>query len=200
MDCNDVAQESKIDAQLIEVFSRLNSELICAQRKFAKKNKELTLLYEEVQALTIIGELTGLLNRRGFEQKGGQEWEHAHRYKRPLSLIMIDIDHFKNVNDSYGHAIGDLVLKKVAQSCNSELRKVDILSRCGGEEFCVLLPETEIDHALDIAERLRLESLKPLDTEVGQLGISISLGVAENNADQALYKAKRIGRNCTIVY
>ena len=211
-EANDAAQEAKIDTQIIEEFSRLNNELISTKRELMKKNKELERLYEEVQALSLIDKLTGLLNRRGFEQKAGQEWEHALRYKRPLSMIMFDIDRFKNVNDSYGHAIGDYVLKSVAQRCESQLRKVDIFSRHGGEEFCTLLPETKLEQAGDIAEKLRLITLQPLDTEVGQLNVSISLGVAEHiknvtnleelqkNADQALYKAKQSGRNCTILY
>jgi len=152
--------------------------------------------------------LTGIFNRRYFETKLIEEFDRHIRYNRPLSLIMIDIDHFKKINDSYGHQAGDFILKKLATLIDERIRTIDIASRYGGEEFCCLLPETTIDSAMALAEFLRIG----VETEIFQfkdkrLRITISQGVSEINtdvdsaesllklADDALYESKRNGRN-----
>ncbi len=165
-------------------------------------------LFEEVQRLATIDELTGLNNRRHLFELGGREFKRARRYSQPLSAIMLDIDHFKQVNDTYGHAVGDQVLRNLAQRCLQNMRETDLLGRYGGEEFFLLLPETGLQEAQIFAERLRLSVQDmPNDTTLGKLTITISLGVAElteeyeslealiDCADTAMYRAKRRGRN-----
>jgi diguanylate cyclase (GGDEF)-like protein len=168
-------------------------------------------LYEEVQQLAITDELTGLINRRGLFEFGRREIERSLRFGRPLSVIMLDIDYFKQVNDQFGHFVGDQVLRGLAQLCRQNVREVDILTRYGGEEFAILLLESDKVHAYQVAERLRKvieHSRIPTDKE--QLQVTISLGVATlakdvqelesllEMADQALYIAKQSGRNKTV--
>ena len=162
--------------------------------------------------LAITDELTGLFNRRHFFDLGAREFERAQRYRRPLTAIMLDIDHFKQVNDTYGHATGDQVLQAVARRCRQAIREIDILGRYGGDEFAVLLPETGLDEGYLVAERLRLEVAKdPFPANQNALHITISLGVARvsakvpdletllEHADAALYAAKQSGRNRAMV-
>jgi diguanylate cyclase (GGDEF)-like protein/PAS domain S-box-containing protein len=167
-------------------------------------------LFEEIQRLAEIDDLTGLYNRRHLFKLGNLEFSRARRYSTPLSAIMLDIDHFKKVNDTYGHATGDQVLKFLAQLCLGNLREIDILGRYGGEEFVILLPQTSIEAAKETAERLRecvAQAVFPGAAE--GLNIKISLGVAElseaipdlasliDRADTAMYAAKEGGRNRT---
>ena len=164
-------------------------------------------LFEHIQRLAITDGLTGLFNRRHFFVKAQEEYERALRYNHPLSILMIDVDHFKHVNDEHGHHAGDLVLKQVAETCRKALRQVDIIGRYGGEELVVLMPETAQDSALQAAERLResIISLQFPNIEKS-LCVTISIGVATledtieldrllDRADQALYQAKDFGRN-----
>ena len=165
-------------------------------------------LFGEVQRLAALDGLTGLNNRRHFSDIAHIEFSRARRYGHPLSAMMLDIDHFKAFNDNFGHAIGDQVLQEVANCCKQSLRQTDILGRYGGEEFVVLLSETDRHVALTVAERLRKKvSQMAILTEKGDLSVTISIGVAENNeytpdletliarADQAMYIAKHKGRN-----
>ncbi len=154
--------------------------------------------------------LTGALTRRGFLQQMGNEGERYERYGRPSALLMLDVDHFKSINDSFGHPAGDAVLKAVATCCGSAARASDVVGRLGGEEFGVLLPETSADEAMMAAERFRqaIETLRfPM---LDGVTVTASFGVAPLNherrdperwladADEALYRAKRNGRNrCT---
>ena len=166
-------------------------------------------LFGEVQRLAITDELTGTHNRRNFFTLAEREYARALRYNRPLSVIMIDIDHFKAINDDHGHATGDVVLREVAQRCQGSLRDLDVLGRYGGEEFVVLLPEigAKIAHEV-VAERLRkCVADDPAPTDRGPISVTISLGVAclepemksfnelVQKADRALYEAKTAGRN-----
>jgi diguanylate cyclase (GGDEF)-like protein len=152
--------------------------------------------------------LTGIYNRRGLFELGKREVERAVRFGHPLSLIIIDIDHFKDVNDTYGHAAGDQVLQLMAKLCLNNIREIDIIGRYGGEEFVILLPESSAPDACIVAERLcSLVAGEPFSTPGGDIPITISLGVStvdENNesleglikqADKSLYKAKLLGRN-----
>ncbi len=151
--------------------------------------------------------LTGLLNRRALGEFIDQETERARRYQRPFSALLLDIDHFKQVNDRLGHDVGDEVLHQVAQTCARGLRGSDRLGRWGGEEFLALLPETERGEALALAERLRASVAARQFFSRGQVvQVTVSLGVTSLAAgeswdsayvrlDEALYAAKRAGRN-----
>jgi len=169
-------------------------------------------LHAEVQKLAITDALTGLYNRRGLFELGEREIERAHRFGRPLTAIMGDIDYFKQVNDNFGHSLGDEVLKLVAEALTNSVRKVDIIGRYGGDEFVVLLPEIDLQGGKIVAERLR-ERIKAiaLNTTVDRIGVSISMGIAGINnqmsdlkslleqADHALYQAKVSGRDRSFV-
>jgi diguanylate cyclase (GGDEF)-like protein/PAS domain S-box-containing protein len=165
-------------------------------------------LEEELRAQASTDSLTGVPNRRSFDAAARREVERARRYAKPFTVIAVDIDHFKRVNDTYGHDIGDVVLRSMTKTCLEKLRITDVLARLGGEEFAVLLPETTLDAAIVLAERLRVGIAKtPIETVKGKLNITISLGVAQfvlneptidltlKRADEALYKAKREGRD-----
>ena len=172
--------------------------------------RDITDTVTDVQHLTRMAmrdSLTGAWNRRWFDHWLAEEISRAERYNRTLSLIMFDLDLFKVVNDTHGHPAGDTVLKEVANQCMTIIRTTDTLSRFGGEEFCVLMPETASEAACGLAERLRtgVESLEITHNEI-QLGITISLGVSAfspgmsaeeilHHADESLYHAKRNGRN-----
>jgi diguanylate cyclase (GGDEF)-like protein len=181
-------------------------EAVANQTALALERVKLIAFLEN---LSITDALTGIANRRHFEWRLSEEIERARRYKYPLSALMLDLDHFKQVNDNYGHQIGDIVLQQVAQRLRRILRRTDFLARYGGEEFIVLAPQTPADRALILAERLRqviAESPIPVADNL-QIHITISIGVAvfpnhaQNEseligaADAALYKAKQMGRN-----
>ena len=163
---------------------------------------------EQTRRMANTDGLTGLYNHRYLQGRLNQEIERAERYERPLSVVMADLDHFKNFNDTYGHPRGDRVLIAVAQTLRQVSRASDILARYGGEEFTLILPETTVQEAGLVAERARkhVMALKLEDQEDGEAPISISLGVATHTAgsskedlieaaDAALYRAKREGRN-----
>jgi len=181
-------------------------EAVANQTALALERVKLIAFLEN---LSITDALTGIANRRHFEWRLSEEIERARRYKYPLSALMLDLDHFKQVNDNYGHQIGDIVLQQVAQRLRRILRRTDFLARYGGEEFIVLAPQTPAERALILAERLRqviAESPIPVADNL-QIHITISIGVAvfpnhaQNEseligaADAALYKAKQMGRN-----
>ncbi|QNP40079.1 sensor domain-containing diguanylate cyclase [Lysobacter solisilvae (ex Woo and Kim 2020)] len=169
-------------------------------------------LKEELARQATTDELTGVRNRRSLLEVARQEFQRATRYGHPLSVLMIDIDHFKGINDRHGHDVGDTVLRAVANACRDELRDSDVLGRLGGEEFGVVLPNTGRPGALVVAERLRarIDALR-LDGDWGaDIAPKVSVGVAcmqgaprieavLKQADQALYAAKAAGRNCVQV-
>jgi diguanylate cyclase (GGDEF)-like protein len=170
-------------------------------------------LFKEIQDLAITDGLTGLFNRRHFYQMANLEFQRSSRYNRPLSLLMIDVDLFKRINDTYGHLVGDKVLNNVAQKCLLKVRGGDLAGRYGGEEFSLLLPETNEASALALAERLRATIAEtPLVIGQGQVKITVSIGVAQKDSecnnleellrrsDEALYIAKNAGRNCVRVW
>ncbi len=170
-------------------------------------------LFEEVQLMATTDELTGINNRRQLFQAGREKFEHARRSGLPFSAIMFDIDHFKKINDNLGHATGDEILHALAETCFHEIRKADIFGRYGGEEFTILLPNTTLEQAKNLAERLRARvENTPFRTNRGEISITISLGVAQisddipdlasliDRADTALYAAKQSGRNQVVVF
>lgn len=157
--------------------------------------------------------LTGIYNRRFFETRIQEEFNRYKRYKQPFCLVIYDIDHFKKVNDTYGHQCGDLILKEVSIKMVNMLRATDMLARYGGEEFVCLLPETGLENAIRIAERFRHDIEETIfHFEDAQIRITVSLGVAEQKeemecpgellkcSDEALYKAKNSGRNCVVAF
>ena len=167
----------------------------------------------EAQYHRVIGQmattdgLTNLLNRKRLDALLEEEIKRAQRYRRALSLLMLDIDHFKRINDVYGHSTGDSVLIRLAASMSERLRPGDKLGRYGGEEFCAIFPETPLSHASQIAESLRsMVAQQPLLIDNQALTVSVSIGAAQWNpemqgsdlchaADQMLYRAKNLGRN-----
>ena len=148
--------------------------------------------------------LTGLFNRRHLEIALREELHRSARYLRQLSVILVDIDHFKSINDRFGHQVGDVVLREVGAILTHDMREQDFASRWGGEEFCLVLPETDLDTAYALAERLR-EQLASIEI-LRNADVTASFGIAEYNhhesldellerADDALYQAKVAGRN-----
>jgi diguanylate cyclase (GGDEF)-like protein len=163
----------------------------------------------KLMELATIDGLTGALNRRAFLEVAENAFRLAQRYDRPLSVLMIDADHFKLVNDTHGHHVGDLVLARLAQICSQGLRSTDSFGRLGGEEFVALLPETDLTHAREVAERLvqavREARVEPGDGRVITFTVSIGVTCAQwpsrdidaviQAADQQLYRAKNEGRD-----
>ncbi len=152
--------------------------------------------------------LTGIYNRRYLEERMKEEFDKHKRYNRPLSLIVFDIDHFKRINDTCGHQFGDYILKTTVTALKPCLRNVDIFARYGGEEFCCVLPETQLDSAINVAERLRATIAEQTHLFNGmEIKSTISLGISDTgqgiettdalfkSADDALYEAKKTGRN-----
>ncbi len=166
--------------------------------------KELTLKNKALEQLAIRDNLTGLYNRRKLDESFAQEVARSDRYNRPLSVIMLDIDYFKAVNDTHGHHVGDAVLVQTAEILLATLRTSDIPGRWGGEEFLIICPETPLDITVKLAERLRLNYESHDFHEAGRL--TASFGVSTHHkgthakdiflsADAALYRAKNGGRN-----
>jgi len=161
--------------------------------------------------LASIDDLTGIMNRRVFDIELKRDFSNAKRYHKPLSMITIDLDHFKDINDKHGHFFGDLVLKMFAKEVSSLVREGDIFSRWGGDEFCILLPETTGTNAMKVAEKIRF-AVKNIHvkTDGEPIYFTISLGVTElhqedsdemvliDRSDKALYAAKEAGRDKTV--
>lgn len=201
---------------IIEPIEQLDNEM---QRLYTTIGEQFsaaldrTHLFEEIQQQAITDPLTGAFNRRHFFYLAEREVRRAKRMQSPLSAIMIDLDYFKKVNDTYGHLIGDLVLKEVTTRIANSLRQIDLLGRYGGEEFCLLLPGCDEKTAQQVAERLREEiSNTPIQTNRGEISISASFGVGEyllsssrtietliQHADDGLYQAKSNGRNQVVL-
>lgn len=174
---------------------------------------EQAMLMENLQRLATTDELTDILNRREFISVAEKELNRARRYGRGCSIIMFDIDHFKDVNDRYGHAEGDRALTHVADIVRNNIREIDIFARYGGEEFILLLPEVDSDFGLHTAERLRIFiGNEPLPLNEGDLKITASFGIAAfhgeeidleeliRRSDTAMYDAKKNGRNRSVMY
>lgn len=182
---------------------------LAAQTGISLENVE---LHDQVARQAVTDELTGLFNHRRFQEVMTAEVATAQRYGQPLGLVLLDIDNFKRVNDTYGHQQGDLVLREVARVMRESSREIDEPARYGGEEMAVALPQTDIEGAFAIAERIRTEvealAVERLDGDGPPLRVTVSIGVAASSssekdtlvaaADAALYSAKRSGKNRTV--
>ena len=201
------------DAELeARIFAALRVK--AAHSELRERNTQLESMLHHVEALAITDPLTGLFNRRRFADVLKREFAITRRYKNTLSCMMIDLDHFKRVNDRYGHDAGDQVLKEAARRLLETVREVDVPARYGGEEFAVLLPHTAKRDAVIAAERVRAV-LNRSEFKIGDesLRMTASIGVAGNSdvtsgeaedlvkaADYALYEAKRLGRDRVVLF
>lgn len=186
-----------------ELLARIKIHL---ELKFTRD--ELKKALAEVEQLAKTDELTGISNRRNFYFLAEREFNLANRSKRNFALLILDIDRFKTINDTYGHPIGDEVIKYVAQECTRNLRQEDLCARWGGEEFVIFMSESDLSEAIIVANRIRdnVEN-QPLQINSGNVNLTVSIGVSvyhqqdENldktisRADKALYQAKKTGRN-----
>jgi diguanylate cyclase (GGDEF)-like protein len=192
-DCFDEA-----DVNLVEIFA--NHAALSIQN---------ARLFVETQRLAVTDPLTELYNRRFLYELGRREFERARRYDHPMSVLVIDLDLFKQINDTYGHSTGDQALRIIAEHMQLGLRSTDVLGRYGGDEFFALLVETDLQEALAVAERLSMQVKNTcIAVEDGYLELTTSIGAATmtadtinldeliNAADEALYRAKNAGRNC----
>ncbi|MBC7769896.1 MAG: GGDEF domain-containing protein [Phycisphaerales bacterium] len=197
----DVEELERLSATVLE----LNAEYADAQLQLAQANLRLKQREAEIVALTLMDPLTGVGNRRKLEQSLDVETHRAKRSGGKLCALMADLDHFKRVNDTWGHECGDKVLSRFGALLREHTRPTDIVARSGGEEFIVLMPQTALDQALEIAERIRALLASVLIDPI-PIPITVSVGVAElvadelgeallRRADKALYEAKQAGRN-----
>lgn len=199
------------DGRILERYSRglLGPEGVCWGRIwFYRDVTELQRLNEELRQLSRTDPLTGIPNRRVFTELLEEEYSRARRYGHALSVLMLDLDHFKAVNDSYGHAVGDRVIRTFTQTVKPEVRASDCFARMGGEEFALLLPQSDLSSARQLARRLcQAMSAIRFDSSRGEFSVTVSIGVATlsaqdysaehllNRADRCLYAAKSEGRN-----
>jgi two-component system cell cycle response regulator len=191
-----------------ELLARVRTQV---RRK--RYHEKLRHNYEQSLSMALTDSLTGVFNRRYVSAHLPRLLERSWESQKPVAILMFDIDHFKTVNDTYGHGVGDEVLREVASRTNRNLRNFDLVARYGGEEFIVVMPDTDRDAAFAVAERLRRrvgEETFPVSASVGEVTVTVSIGVAVvdgvgdtadailKRADDALYQAKRSGRNRTV--
>lgn len=204
---------NKMQGQIVRREQALEESNSMLERRVLERTKQLDQARQEAESLAHTDMLTGMPNRRSFYERAEEAFSVSKRYGRPLSAIVMDIDHFKIINDTYGHAVGDKILKEVAQAFFSASRDIDISGRVGGEEFALVLPETLETNAAAFAERLRgLISEIRISHEGTELSVTASFGVSRQDrqcetldellahADLALYDAKESGRNTVKIY
>lgn len=210
LDDSGVSRGAMVTFDDITELEKKNDELKRMLDSLQSAQEEVNRQNERLQILATRDPLTSCLNRRSFNEHCEQELTKAEREGVPLSCIMMDIDHFKSINDTHGHSVGDDVIKQVVKSARSGLRSIDIIGRYGGEEFCVLLPELDLDQAAVVAERLRFrienEVRDALPVDANRI-VTSSFGISSTQvcgfdahtlvdaADQALYHSKNTGRN-----
>ena len=195
-------------ARILVANQRLQADLASARTEIQHQRQQVEELVAEARTDT----LTGLPNRRSFNEDLQRRFDQWRRHQMPLALMMLDIDHFKQFNDNFGHPAGDAVLRLAAQVISSTLRQMDLPARFGGEEFAVILPGTRMREASKVAERVRaLVAAQRFEYEGQPLQITVSVGVAPavegdepanliERADEALYAAKDRGRNCALAH
>ncbi|WP_295051132.1 diguanylate cyclase [uncultured Fibrobacter sp.] len=203
---------NQMHATIKRQIQELNAHRDMLEKEVKERTYELEQANKKLDLISRTDELTQLPNRRDMHRTIEKEVDRANRFRKAFSIIFIDIDHFKDVNDTYGHAAGDAVLKSVASTIRSLLRKYDVLARYGGEEFLTLLPETELKDASHVAERFRKQIENQTIFFGGQeIKVTITLGVAQFDssqgaekciqlADKALYEGKEHGRNRVILW
>lgn len=205
-------QSKPISPEEIRAHINVGERLVESDDKLKEYAEGLKLYAIEMERLATVDSLTGVYNRRHFLELASKELSRTCRYKRPLSIILIDIDFFKRINDTYGHAAGDETLKVMADTCVYALRDSDIFGRIGGEEFAAVLPEIPSDDAYLVAERLR-NTISEIEvvSDGRTIRLTASMGVtaiqaADENieimfkrADEALYEAKAQGRNRVVM-
>lgn len=179
------------------------AELDLLRKELESKQKELLDANSKLQKLAITDSLTGLNNRRHLQEKLASSIAESTRLAQPLSFLLLDLDHFKKINDTYGHLMGDQILQKLGEILRVETREEDIAARYGGEEFALILPNTELSVALEIAEKIRMR-IENTDWNIPKVTISIgatmldagdTVRTLQSRADQALYSSKGHGRN-----
>lgn len=210
---NEIGLRDRYAAELVAHRERL--EELVAERTSAleQKTQELQHQKDEMQRLAHTDSLTGVPNRRRFRELAEQEMARCRRYGRPLSVLMLDIDHFKLINDTWGHDVGDRAIRALCAECLRQLRPGDAIGRWGGEEFAILLPETDSTNARAVAERIRA-AISAIRVQLGaddSVAFTASIGVATleaeqssidavlKGADKALYLAKQAGRDRVVV-
>jgi diguanylate cyclase (GGDEF)-like protein len=200
-------------SEKINALSPYQTELLEVLGNQASTSIANARFHAEIERLAITDGLTGLFNHRHFQERLSQEFSRINRFSDPLSMLIIDIDHFKQVNDTYGHPVGDVVLKGVADKIRGTIRNIDISARYGGEELAVILIGTDERGAMNMAERLRKAVInKTFSAEKSTFNVTISIGISTytkgikrkeeliEKADKALYQAKRSGRNRSILW
>ncbi len=211
--------EKEILGILVFIFEKTNAltthqtELLKVLGNQASMSIANAKFYEEIERLAVTDGLTGLYNHRHFQEKLSQEFNRVERFSDPLSVLIIDIDHFKKINDTYGHPVGDVVLRRVAEIIRKTIRNIDIAARYGGEEFAAILIGTDSKGALKMAERLRSTVAdEKFYSEKNDFRVTISIGISTylrdirkkeeiiERADKALYAAKRNGRNQCVLW
>ncbi len=215
-DLNHVAKGLELGANDYVIKPIDRNELLARARTQIRRKRyqeRLRSNYEQSLSMALTDSLTGVFNRRYVNAHLPRLLERAIDSLKPVSVLMFDIDHFKVVNDSYGHAIGDEVLREVSARSSRNLRTFDLVARLGGEEFVVILPDTDGEAALIVAERLRqriADTPFVVSTGAGEISVTVSIGISVGGrlgdtaeglirrADEALYEAKRSGRNCVI--
>ena len=199
-------QPNAFDAQDLQFFSVIGYQMAATLKHFQR--------FSSIKNIAIYDTLTGLYNRRYFEERLGVEAQKSFYSGTPLSLVMVDIDLFKKVNDTFGHTEGDQILCKISSLLKTSVRKKDTVARYGGEEFILILPEAGLEESFVIAERIRrLVEDTPFEVGEAQVNLTISMGISNfpshrakskeelvKMADQALYDAKRGGRNKVCIY
>ena len=198
----------RVAGTAVSLTAEGNDEISDMTRSFLYYEDEVNKREMALKELATTDSLTGISNRRHFLESAGKELEKAERFGRPISLLMLDIDLFKTINDQYGHPVGDAVIKSVVAACRGRIRRVDLFGRMGGEEFAILMPETDGESGLEVAQRIR-EEVERSVCKVGVLRLSttVSIGIASasrhgydlvelmKSADAAMYVAKNSGRN-----
>ena len=203
-----------VNDQLVDEYRMRDGDLLKVGRcifKFLSGDNIESAYHEEIYRLTTIDGLTQIYNRRYFLESLDREMGRAQRYLRDLSLILFDIDHFKAVNDTYGHLAGDYVLKQLAMEIKRRIRREDILARYGGEEFAIILPELDNASAMHFAEKIRrIASEANFRFDETDIPVTVSVGVITlepavrdsaafiKHVDEKLYRAKSNGRNCVV--
>ncbi len=206
----DDAEESVLSAvsEILKINLELQNRLMAAEGRLHDQSKQI----ESLMAHAWTDPLTGVPNRRAFENALERQVAASQRTGSPLSVVLVDADHFKAINDQLGHAAGDFALRRLAEMLEGGFRKMDLVARIGGEEFAVILPSTAGPHAARAAEHVRLAvAAQEIQNAEFQIRLTVSLGIAAadsgddagallRRADQALYAAKEGGRNCTFLH